>query len=144
MVAITVILAAVIAAFVFGLAGTTQTTRTVGMTVALNQPDSDDFNIQFTGGADLSSITALNINYDGAATALSSAEVAGDAAAVTVVEGPVTGVNNKIQLAAGKNFAVGNVLNVLFPDGTPVSGHKITVVGVFTDGGTQILYDRTL
>jgi len=55
MVAITVILAAVIAAFVFGLAGTTQATKSVGVTANLNA--SNFVVITWQGGADLNKIT---------------------------------------------------------------------------------------
>jgi len=149
MVAITVILAAVIAAFVFGMVVTTTTTKTVGMTVVANQTDSAAFKITFTGGPDLSSVDALIINYDNQAKDLSDdTNVAGDEAGnetVSVVNGP-GGKANKIALESGKRFAVGNLLNVKFSDTTvtTVSGHRITIIGVFTDGAEQILWDRTL
>ena len=54
MVAITVILAAVIAAFVFGLAGTTSTTKNVGVTAGLN--GSGYASITWQGGTDLGKI----------------------------------------------------------------------------------------
>ncbi|MCQ8894800.1 MAG: type IV pilin N-terminal domain-containing protein [Methanolinea sp.] len=63
MVAITVILAAVIAAFVFGLAGTTSTTKNVGLTVrAVNDTH---IQVTVTGGTDISSITYMNWSIDG-------------------------------------------------------------------------------
>ena len=149
MVAITVILAAVIAAFVFGLAGTTSTTRTVGMTVALNQSVDEGFVITFTGGSDLSSLSDLIINYDGAAETLAF-EPADPGTTVIgrdiieVVAGP-DGTNNKISLTGNNKFNVGNLLSVVNADTNfDVSGKRITIIGVFTDGGTQILYDRTL
>lgn len=57
MVAITVILAAVIAAFVFGLAGTTSTTKNVGVTVAVNS--STDFRMTIQGGTDLNTLNQI-------------------------------------------------------------------------------------
>jgi len=150
MVAITVILAAVIAAFVFGLAGTTSTTRTVGMTVALNQSVDEGFVITFTGGSDLSSLSDLIINYDGAAETL-ALETADPGTIVIgrdiidVVAGPDGTTVNKISLTGNNKFNVGNLLSVVNADTTfDVSGKRITIIGVFTDGGTQILYDRTL
>ncbi|MDH7510301.1 MAG: type IV pilin N-terminal domain-containing protein [Methanolinea sp.] len=56
MVAITVILAAVIAAFVFGLAGTTSTTKNVGVTAGLN--GSGYASITWQGGTDLGKIVS--------------------------------------------------------------------------------------
>jgi len=147
MVAITVILAAVIAAFVFGMAGTTTTTKTVGMTVTANQTTPYAFKVVFTGGADLSSVDALIINYDNVAHDLDDAEtdLAGDDAAVEVVAGPISTIDNKVALTSGYRFATGNQLNVQFTDtGDLVSGHKITLIGVFADGSQQILLDKTL
>jgi len=56
MVAITVILAAVIAAFVFGLAGTTQTTKNVGLTATINS--SGYASITWQGGTDIDKIAS--------------------------------------------------------------------------------------
>jgi len=56
MVAITVILAAVIAAFVFGMAGTTSTTKNVGITAGLNS--SGYGIITWQGGTDIDKITS--------------------------------------------------------------------------------------
>ena len=63
MVAITVILAAVIAAFVFGLAGTSGSSKSVGLTVALN--GTDGYKVTIQGGSDLSSMTELYYSVDG-------------------------------------------------------------------------------
>ena len=59
MVAITVILAAVIAAFVFGLVGTQGTTKNVGITAAVNSPNAN-FTATVQGGSDLPTLTKLN------------------------------------------------------------------------------------
>ncbi|MFA4823732.1 MAG: type IV pilin N-terminal domain-containing protein [Methanoregula sp.] len=63
MVAITVILAAVIAAFVFGMAGNIQSTKTVGMTLTSNATNYGVATI--TGGPDLNSLTQVNVSIDG-------------------------------------------------------------------------------
>lgn len=61
MVAITVILAAVIAAFVFGLAGTTQTTKNVAATArTVNQTA---ISVTYQGGQDHNQVGALNITW---------------------------------------------------------------------------------
>jgi len=138
MVAITVILAATIAYFVFGLAGAPQSTRTVGLTVSLNQTDDEAIKIQFTSGTDLSSLSYFVINYDGAEVTPASASTS-DATSKVQLDG------NKIEPTdAAEKFAVGEIVDVKLAAGDTVSGHKITVIGTFTDGGTQILYDRTL
>lgn len=65
MVAITVILAAVIAAFVFGMAGNIQKTKTVAATV--QQPDAQSIIVTYQGGQDASSVVGLNISINGVA-----------------------------------------------------------------------------
>ena len=58
MVAITVILAAVIAAFVFGLAGTTGSSKNVGLIAQKNSTDNG-FDVTISGGTDLPTVTAM-------------------------------------------------------------------------------------
>jgi len=139
MVAITVILAAVIAAFVFGLAGTTQTTRTVGTTVTLNSSNTQWFNLQFTGGSDLPAVSAIKVSRDGAPVTIGAL---GTGVFSPGFQSNITVSDNSIKPAPNDKFQVGQIL--LIDAGATVSGHKITILGTFTDGGTQILYDRTL
>jgi flagellin-like protein len=61
MVAITVILAAVIAAFVFGLAGTTSTTKNVGYTASAN---ASQFQMTLQGGTDVDKLANLYYSID--------------------------------------------------------------------------------
>jgi len=63
MVAITVILAAVIAAFVFGLAGSQTASKTVGLNVQAN--GTQGFTILITGGADVPTLNQLNYTVNG-------------------------------------------------------------------------------
>lgn len=142
MVAITVILAAVIAAFVFGLAGTTQTTRTVGLTLSLNQTYADDFNIVFTGGADLSSLAGFAVNYDGAPVNLTTNDASTPGTNLVRVDTTVSPRQVKPDGTNAQKFSVGETVYV--STGSPISGHRVTIIGYFTDGGTQILWDRTL
>ena len=65
MVAITVILAAVIAAFVFGMTGNVQTTKTVAVTAHVD--DSKHLVVTFQGGADASSVENLTLRINGSA-----------------------------------------------------------------------------
>jgi flagellin-like protein len=64
MVAITVILAAVIAAFVFGMAGSTGTSKNVGLTVVKDETN-DGFNVTVQGGTDLATLDQLTWLVDG-------------------------------------------------------------------------------
>jgi archaeal type IV pilus assembly protein PilA len=63
MVAITVILAAVIAAFVFGMAGNIQKSHTVAATV--QQPNATAIIVTFQGGQDAASVTGINVSVNG-------------------------------------------------------------------------------
>ena len=63
MVAITVILAAVIAAFVFGMAGNVQSTKTVAVTAAVN--NSQFLVVTFQGGADAATVENLTLMING-------------------------------------------------------------------------------
>jgi len=59
MVAITVILAAVIAAFVFGMSGTITKTKIVAATA--QQPDADTIIVTYHGGQDASALNELTV-----------------------------------------------------------------------------------
>ena len=63
MVAITVILAAVIAAFVFGMAGNIQKTKVVAATVS--QPSSTIVAVVFQGGQDSATFAGGNVTVSG-------------------------------------------------------------------------------
>jgi len=62
MVAITVILAAVIAAFVFGMSSNVDTTKTVGVTAALNNTQHLIVTVQ--GGGDVGVLSKLNMSVN--------------------------------------------------------------------------------
>lgn len=87
MVAITVILAAVIAAFVFGLVGNVQGAKVVGLTVADNASAGI---ITWQGGADMGSIVNVNYTVDGNPNAplLTTAPAVGSR---TVIDDVITG-----------------------------------------------------
>ncbi len=64
MVAVTVILAAIIAMFVFNMAGSMQSPKTVGMTLTQN---ATGFGVgTITGGPDLKSLYQVNVSLNGA------------------------------------------------------------------------------
>ncbi len=142
MVAITVILAAVIAAFVFGMAGTTTTTKTVGATLALNKTTpATHIALQFTGGADLPALSYIMVNYDGGVVEFANEDDAStidDKAKVdTAGSEPTHIIPND-----ATTFKVGSTIFINVDK--PTSGHKFTILGGFNDGSTQILLDRTL
>jgi flagellin-like protein len=120
MVAIVVILAAVIAAFVFGMAGSTQTTKTVGMVVT---PTDYGGVILWQGGSDINGLIKVNVSVDGEA----SAEL-----------------ENSSATSAGTLFAyppgVGTSWNTT--TGGKWQGHHIVLIGKFSDGSDQVIFDR--
>ncbi|OPX67919.1 MAG: hypothetical protein A4E36_01496 [Methanoregulaceae archaeon PtaB.Bin009] len=119
MVAITVILAAVIAAFVFGLAGSTGTSKNVGLTVSIDAEKYVVVTIQ--GGSDLPSLT--NISYS---------NNSGQNFEVFRIRGTTTAVSNY-------PLNVGQVINSTNPI---ISGDRVIIKGEFSDGSSQVLVDR--
>ena len=112
MVAITVILAAVIAAFVFGLAGTTGTSKNVGFTATANDTS---FRITTQGGVDLPTMTALKwVAPNGTAVNLST----------------FTGT-------VGQTIVITDDVNDY--SGT---GNRLVLSGTFEDGTTQVIFDK--
>ncbi len=119
MVAITVILAAVIAAFVFGLAGSTGTAKNVGMTIAQNSSGVAYVTIQ--GGTDLPSMNDLAYTLNGSGgTPTNMVQASG--AALTY---PLT-VGQTVFTAVDED----------------VTGSRVTIIGKFSDGSTQVMLDK--
>jgi flagellin-like protein len=87
MVAITVILAAVIAAFVFGMAGNISKTKIVAATAS--QQGSTLIYVTYQGGQDAASVSSLSANIAGTIVAFPST-VVGTVAVGTSVTGPAT------------------------------------------------------
>jgi len=128
MVAITVILAAVIAAFVFGMAGNIQKTKVVAATDA--RINATYVSATYDGGQDAASLIGIAWEVNGGN--------------VTVVA-PGATVNAE---AGGNNYVTGSASGQL-PIGTmtfipaPTSSH-LTGIGLFTDGSTQVIVDTTI
>lgn len=119
MVAITVILAAVIAAFVFGLAGTTSTTKNVGLTIALNTSNLAAVTVQ--GGTDLPQLNNLSYRLDGGSTTYGFTDSSGTA--ITSSTFPM------------------RVGQMLYSSGN-VSLRKVAVIGSFKDGSETVLLEK--
>jgi len=121
MVAITVILAAVIAAFVFGMAGNIQKTKVVAATAS--QSDATHIIATYQGGQDSSS--CIGIQW----TVTDTSGVA--VTAGTTLMGFTSG---NTALDIGKTVALG---------GTSGRDHVIGT-GYFSDGTQQVIYDSYL
>lgn len=122
MVAITVILAAVIAAFVFGLAGTTSTAKNVGLTVSvLPETDGSYAAITINGGTDIPTLNELKYSTDGGAN-----------------WDPVSALSGGTSSAVGE-FTVGRIVYTT----ESVKGKTLQIKGIFDDGSEQILFTRS-
>jgi len=132
MVAITVILAAVIAAFVFGMSGNIGTTKTVAATAA--QQGATDITVTYQGGADASSVSYLRVGVTPST---------GTAATYYYYVASDSTVSSETTLSAAKNGVVGAIpvgTNWKYTIGTTEKDH-IVVVAHFSDGADQVILD---
>ena len=136
MVAITVILAAVIAAFVFGMGSNVGTTKTVAVTVNQN---GDDIILTYHGGADASTLNYLTITVEAGATVPSEAGATDDK--LTKVTKDKTGTLDTTRPdGAEKGLNVGAVMK-MEKMGTDQRDH-VVVVGHFADGSDHVVLDN--
>jgi len=116
MVAITVILAAVIAAFVFGMAGNVSKTKTVAFTAERSSSTTTQIILTNQGGKDATEISGLALLIDGTAT---------------------TGSNlyTKIGSVGGSGA---------FGVASSTGKSKVTLTATFKDGSKQVVLDTSL
>ena len=121
MVAVTVILAAVIAAFVFGMGSGVSKTKVVATSVVRNANTTltdGNINVMYQGGQDSASVAYLTVSVNpGAADADSYS-------------------TDWMTPAIGSYLSVQGTANI--------GKDKVIVVGHFLDGGTQTLMDTTI
>ncbi|WP_048110871.1 type IV pilin [Methanoregula formicica] len=118
MVAITVILAAVIAAFVFGMAGNVQKTKVISTTV---QRTASGVTVKYMGGADANSFTHGIVTIDGA-----------------------TDYGNSSGTINANSNILGNTLGSFVNATTTSKPARVMVIGKFSDGSDQILQDTNV
>ena len=114
MVAITVILAAVITAFVFGMAGNIQKSKVVAATA--HRTSSTQVVITYNGGQDSNTLNNINWSVNGAAN-------------IFVMGNPASG-----PLAVGCSTTISPV----------AAQSNLIATGGFSDGSTQIIYQATI
>ena len=119
MVAITVILAAIIAMFVFGMTDSVGGAKVVGMTV--------------TEGSAIGSNSSIDILWQGGR----------DIATLDKIAGTING-ENMIEYTDKTTFAVGKITSIDTAIEDSISGKRVVLVGYFTDGHTQILIDKVM
>jgi archaeal type IV pilus assembly protein PilA len=132
MVAIVVILAAVVAAFVFGMVGSTSSSKTVGTSVSLNSANTKTIDVMFIGGADLPNLVSFTVNQNGAKVTVTTATTG-----YTATNGEIKPSGTPAIFKVGDVIAVASLTN-------DASGSRITLIGRFKDGSTQIIYDKNL
>ena len=124
MVAITVILAAVIAAFVFGMGSSVGTTKTVSIT---SQIVHNDTILTINGGPDLPTLQELTIT------------VGGNGVPATYKSSGASGSSAWASGSGGDgSFKVGDTIKL-----TDKKTGRVLVVGKWSDGAEQIIFDRT-
>jgi archaeal type IV pilus assembly protein PilA len=125
MVAIVVILAAIIAAFVFGMVGSSSASKNVGLTVdkiTNTTPASAGFDILWQGGTDINSLQSISWSINGVV--------------------PTSGWTPAPPYTPSTTpkFKVGDVTQCR---GADVTGKRLVITGTFSDGNSQVLFDRT-
>jgi flagellin-like protein len=130
MVAITVILAAVIAAFVFGMAGNISKTKVVAATA--QQPDASNIVVTYQGGQDAGSCVGVNWSVDDIG-AFMMYRKAGD---TTLAVGCSTTIR------AGST-APANAGGGTLP-GTFSGKNHLVATAAFSDGSQQVILDNTI
>lgn len=123
MVAITVILAAVIAAFVFGMSGNISKTKVVASTVA--QPDANRIVVTYQGGQDDSTLSYVSVTAPNG-TVYNTTDTKGTLAVSTTTAKPAVGASSVLNGVSATEFA---------------GRDHVVVVGVFTDGVSQVISD---
>jgi flagellin-like protein len=128
MVAITVILAAVIAAFVFGMSGNITKTKIVAVTA--QQPDADQITTTYQGGQDAGSFTYGTVTVTPATTCAAGVIYKNDSTAASATRNIL-------------GTPVGSWVTASCPAGAdPFSGKDhIVATGTFGDGSVQVLLD---
>jgi flagellin-like protein len=133
MVAITVILAAVIAAFVFGMAGNIQKTHIVSLTAQRNS--SAFVIVTDEGGQDANTLIAMDWQLNGQNVTLAASSYS---SGVQPDGSPNTGA---IPNTGYSSIPVGSYVAI---PSTNVGKDNLIVTGIFKDGSTQILTQLTI
>ena len=133
MVAITVILAAVIGAFVFGMGGSVSKTYTIGVTAA--QTGADTIDITFQGGPDADVVNYIQANVNNQPFTRSS-NATSDATAVNTGI-PVLGEMD------GAKVAVGTAVTLEDTSLQYITANRdhLIVTATFVDGSQQVVLD---
>jgi len=139
MVAITVILAAVIAAFVFGMTGNLSTNKNVPIKAALTSTgatDADDaMSLTFLGGGDTKLLTGVQVSINGIGQNFSTTYAAS--------AGATTATKN---IGTGQTISLESAASMTDDKFKWDSGHnyEIVVTGLFSDSSEQVILSQHL
>jgi archaeal type IV pilus assembly protein PilA len=130
MVAITVILAAVIAAFVFGMSGNISKTKIVAVTS--QQPDARHITVTYQGGQDAGSfmsglVTITPDTTNGCTTGFGYVNATGQTASATTQNSLTSTVGSYVTASTTADCFAGK--------------DHVVATGTFGDGSTQVLLD---
>jgi len=149
MVAITVILAAVIAAFVFGMAGNIQKTKVVAAT--LSRPSANSVIVTYQGGQDAGTLLGLNFTVNGAPASISPATATPSGYTVTASGTATPGTGTPY---SGTGWTSSSAIYyaspaTAIPVGTAIclyapTNSAVEVIGGFADGSTQVILSSTI
>jgi flagellin-like protein len=136
MVAITVILAAVIAAFVFGMTGNVATTKTVAATMQISE---DSIVVTYQGGPDHNAVASLTCS------AVTTAKKGGNIIKLDVINAStVEATATPSAESTVSKPKVGHKWAVNLTELREVGGNVvITVTAMFSDGTEQVILDKT-
>jgi flagellin-like protein len=129
MVAITVILAAVIAAFVFGMAGNIQKTKVVAAT--MSRPNASGVMVTYEGGQDAGTLVGLNLTVNGQYGIIS---VLPSGTSGSTATGSISLGTGQTSIPVGVSVYLSNA---------PTTSN-IVVTGTFADGTTQVILQNTI
>lgn len=131
MVAVTVILAAVIASFVFGMSGNVEKTKVVAATVQTTTTGGID--ITYQGGQDDSTLRYITISAPNSTSTFYTSNIHGS---LTLC--PSAGCSTA---SDQKKPDVGALMKLYHADDWPLGQKHVIVVGVFNDGANQVILD---
>jgi len=134
MVAITVILAAVIGAFVFGMGGSVSRTYTVGLTAA--QTGADTVDVTFQGGPDADVVEHINVSVNNKMFGRSLVTDTKAVDGVTTV--PTFGTVGGARVAVGTTITLDDTV-----PGTYITAERdhLIATATFLDGSQQVILD---
>ncbi|WP_292395774.1 type IV pilin N-terminal domain-containing protein [Methanoculleus sp. UBA303] len=131
MVAITVILAAVIAAFVFGMGSNIGTTKTVAVTAGQN---GDNVVLTYHGGADAATLEYLKATVTENGGSQVVTYIYSDNSETAATKNTLSDVRS----AEKKDFPIG--VSISLSGGSPKQDH-VVVTGYFKDGSEHVVLD---